>query len=158
MQQNTTSALELINLTLIMFWSFAVIFGVCEFGEKLSEAFGGIAYVYDQFTWYLFPYVIQHGLSTLIIFAQKPIELRVFGNISCGRITFKNVWKFQVIQQISHKLPWFRIIFWHLTIFWLLCRYATKLIHTSWFFGVLEIEILRKNKLTEINSSNTDKH
>lgn len=87
-----------------MFWSFAIIFGVCEFGEKLSESFGGIAYVYDKFTWYSFPYDVQHKLPTLIIFAQKPIELRVFGSISCGRITFKNVWKFQVFFFKFHTI------------------------------------------------------
>lgn len=93
--QDTVDYLEIINLLNIMVWSFIIIFGVCEFGEKLSETFGEISYVYDQFTWYLFPYELQQDLATLIMFAQIPVELRVFGHISCGRITFKNVRNFE---------------------------------------------------------------
>lgn len=79
------------NLTLIMFWSFVIIFGVCEFGEKLSGTFEEINDVYDQFAWYSLPYDVQRILSTLVAVAQKPFEIRVFGSILCDRITFKKV-------------------------------------------------------------------
>lgn len=90
-QKGTNNMLEIIHLAITIFWSFAIIFGVCEFGEKLSEAFEQINDVYDQFAWYLLPFDVQHMLSTLIMIAQKPIELRVFGSISCTRITFRKV-------------------------------------------------------------------
>lgn len=88
------NSLVMINLFSLLVWSFAIIFSVCEFGEGLSGTFGEINYLYDQFAWYLFPNDVQHMLSTLMIFAQRPIELRVFGSVSCERITFKKVCKF----------------------------------------------------------------
>lgn len=93
-QQDAMNSLVMINLISLLVWSFAIIFSVCEFGEGLSGTFGEINYLYDQFAWYLFPNDVQHMLSTLMIFAQRPIELRVFGSVSCERITFKKVRKF----------------------------------------------------------------
>lgn len=76
-----------------MFWGFAGIFGVCEFGERMCGSFDGINDIYHQFAWYLFPWKAQQMVTMLIIVAQEPVELHVFGSISCGRITFKNVSK-----------------------------------------------------------------
>lgn len=83
-----------------MFWTFAAIFGVCEFGERLSATANGINDVYDQFAWYSFPWDVQQNITILIIFAQKPVSLRVVGSVSCGRITFKNVGRtFEIFLQ-----------------------------------------------------------
>lgn len=76
-----------------MFWSFAGIFGTCEFGQRLSGTFEEINDVYDQFDWYLFPCDVQRILTFLRVVAQNPIELHVIGSVSCGRITLKNVSK-----------------------------------------------------------------
>lgn len=92
MPQGTMDSLEVILLCIQIFWSFAVIFSICEFGERFNE----IDDIYDQFAWYLLPHDVQHMLSTLIFVAQKSIELRVFGNISCGQITLRNVSKTQI--------------------------------------------------------------
>lgn len=90
-RQDTINALEILILSLDMFVSFSLIVGICEFGERLSGNFNEINNVYYQFAWYLFPCNTKNMLSTLIMFAQKPVELRVFGSILCGRITLKNV-------------------------------------------------------------------
>lgn len=90
-QQSANNTLDVMNLCLLMFMAISIIFGVCEFGEKLSETFGEVYDVYDQFAWYLFPYDVQQMLSIMMIVAQKPVELRVFGSISSNRITFRNV-------------------------------------------------------------------
>lgn len=74
-----------------MFLAFIIIFCVCDFGERLTGAFEEIVYVCNRFAWHLFPCHVQRMLSTLILVAQKPVELRVIGSISCGRITFQNV-------------------------------------------------------------------
>lgn len=84
-------SLEIIVLVVQMVWSFATIFGVCEFGESLSGSFQEINDTYNQLAWYLFPRHTQHMLTTLIMMAQAPAELNVFGSISCCRITLKNV-------------------------------------------------------------------
>lgn len=74
-----------------MVYSIGLIFCICEFGEQLGRTFDEINDVYDDFAWYLFPCKAKHILSYLMIVAQRGVELRVFGSISCGRITFKSV-------------------------------------------------------------------
>lgn len=66
--------------------------GVCEFGEQLKGSFQQINGAFDQFPWYAFPRKTRRLLATLaILFAQQPVELQVFGSISCCRITLQNV-------------------------------------------------------------------
>lgn len=89
--QDTNDLPGLLVFFFQIIWGFAGIFGVCEFGERLRASFEGINDVCEQLSWYLFPYKTQQMLITLITVAQNSVELRVFGNISCGRITLKNV-------------------------------------------------------------------
>lgn len=89
--KGTINSVEMINLLLVMLLAFAIIFGVCDFGERFSAAFESLNSVYNQFAWHLFPLDVQRMLSILMIVAQKPTKLRAFGSISCGRITFQNV-------------------------------------------------------------------
>lgn len=74
-----------------MFWVLAVVFSVFEFGERLGGTVDEINDMYEQFRWYQFPREVQQLLTTLIVFAQRPIEIRIIGSTTCGRITFKNV-------------------------------------------------------------------
>lgn len=74
-----------------MVWVFVAISSICEFGERLSGTFNEINNVCDQLAWHLFPHDVQQLLSFLFMIVQKPTELRVFGSISCSRITFQNV-------------------------------------------------------------------
>lgn len=94
-----------------MVWSFVLIFGVCEFGERLSFKFEEINDRYDQFAWYRFPSNIQCMLPVLIMVAQKPVRLCVFGKISCGRITLKTVSKKHKIQNQIEMTIFFSIYF-----------------------------------------------
>lgn len=93
-----------------MFYLFAPIFGVCEFGERLYGTFEEINAVYNQFAWYSFPYNVQQMLPILIMVAQNPIELRVFGSIACGRITLQNVSKIFIFLP-KRKTAQFKIKF-----------------------------------------------
>lgn len=63
--QSTTNTLEIVYFCIIMFWTFAAIFGVCEFGERLSATVNGINDVYDQFAWYSFPWDVQQNIRLL---------------------------------------------------------------------------------------------
>lgn len=88
-----------------MLWVLAVVFGVFEFGERMSGTFDEISDVYEEFSWYLFPSTAQRMLTTLIILAQRPIEIQIIGSITCGRITFKNVSRLSyVIIQTKMKM------------------------------------------------------
>lgn len=79
------------NLFEQMFWSFSLVFLVCNFGHKVSIAFEETGYAFDQINWYLFPYEMWNSLPTIIVGVQQPAKLTVFGKISCSREDFKNV-------------------------------------------------------------------
>ena len=72
-----------------MFWTFFFIFGVCEFGQQLSGKFEEINVVYDQFTWYSFPFNVQKMLPMIMLNAQQWVGFECFGTIPCDRETFK---------------------------------------------------------------------
>lgn len=74
-----------------MLLGYVIIFGVCELGDQLTCTFEEIEHVCDQFKWYLFPRNVKHMLPILIMAVRKPVELNVFGTISCSRITLENV-------------------------------------------------------------------
>lgn len=103
LSQDITNTLEIIVLINQMVWSMAIIFSACEFGERLSETFDKISFSYDQLSWYLFPSSAQHTLITQLVVAQKPVELSVIGEISCCRITLKNVSKISIFPKNIQK-------------------------------------------------------
>lgn len=80
-----------LNLFGQMFWSFALVYLVCNFGHKVSAAFEEIDSAFDQMSWYLFPYEMWKRLPIIVAAAQQPAELAVFGSISCSREDFKKV-------------------------------------------------------------------
>lgn len=81
----------LIMLMCEMTWAFAFVFVICEFGQKVSNAFIEIEHETGQLEWYLFTMDIQRILLILMIVAQNPVGLHVFGDISCDREDFKKV-------------------------------------------------------------------
>ena len=74
-----------------MFWSFGVVFLICELGHRMTETFGGIDLVIAELNWYLFPAKMWCMLPILITIAQQPARFGVFGSISCSRVDFKEV-------------------------------------------------------------------
>lgn len=146
-QKGSNNSLEIMNLVLIMCLAFVIIYGVYEFGEKLTGTFEEINDAYDRFAWNVFPYDVQTMIPTLIVVAQKPIELRVFGSISCGRITFRNVGGtsiFHLKPNIKSKI-WNRTQFnsfqFNVTTLTTPFRYAIKPTPTLWFCDGLKTEI-----------------
>lgn len=86
-----------------VFWAFVIIYGACCFGQRVSNAFDEIRYEIEQISWYYLPSSIQQMLPTIIIVAQKSVDLRVFGSISCDLVTFKQV-SFNLNIQIKYFL------------------------------------------------------
>lgn len=66
-------------------------FVICELGQKASNAFEEILEEFDGFNWYRFPHKIQRSLPMILIVAQMPVVLEVFGSISCCREVLKTV-------------------------------------------------------------------
>lgn len=83
--------MEIILFVGLLILTIIGIFGFCEFGGKISAAFEKIDIVLDQLKWYWMPSDTRRMLLTILIVAQKPVELGIFGSISCNRRTFKEV-------------------------------------------------------------------
>lgn len=67
------------------------VFAACEIGQRYSNAFSGVEFVFDQFNWYLLPIRIKRILPTILLYVQQPIEIQFFGSLSCSRELFKQV-------------------------------------------------------------------
>lgn len=81
----------LIFLISTMLCSFGFVLFFCEFGQRVSNAFEDIHDGIIRFEWYMFPLKIQQLLPTMIIVTRHQVSVKVFGNISCVRATFKTV-------------------------------------------------------------------
>lgn len=74
-----------------IFWSFALIFIYCEYGERVNAAFANLYIVISQFNWYLMPMNIQQILPVIIGGVQQSVNIQGYGNFPCNRKAFKNV-------------------------------------------------------------------
>lgn len=74
-----------------LFWSFFMVYAACELGYRVRNAFEAIGYEIGQLKWYLLPVNVKRILPVLIMGANQPVGLDVFGGISCGREEFKTV-------------------------------------------------------------------
>lgn len=93
----TLQSQDLIDYTLVigvgieLFWSFALVYSVCELGHRIANEYDEIDYEIGQFDWYSFPVDLWPMLPTLIIGVQQPVGIDVFGIVSCSREDFKKV-------------------------------------------------------------------
>lgn len=63
----------------------------CEFGEQGCEMFFAVDYTIDEIDWYLYPTEIQRMLPAIMIVAQRPIYMQLFGSVTASRETFQRV-------------------------------------------------------------------
>lgn len=66
-------------------------FHFLELGERMSMSFVEVGDEIGELDWYAFPIEIQKMLPIVLIDSQKPIAIRCFGSIFCGREIFKKV-------------------------------------------------------------------
>lgn len=78
-----------------MFWSFACIFFLCEFGQKLKNEFDELNNTVYNFDWYSFPIEMQRILPIFLNISQDSVALRGFGNVEYERLAFKSVSQFK---------------------------------------------------------------
>lgn len=74
-----------------MFWAFTLIFVVCEFGDNVSYTFSKIDYEALRLDWYSLPVNLWKMVPSVILYAQRPVYIQVFGSTACNRLSFKNV-------------------------------------------------------------------
>lgn len=92
--------------------SLAFIFLVCNLGHRIGKAFDQIDSTISKLQWFKFSIEINRMLPILIIGAQQPVELHVFGSASCTYENFQTASpsnpKFKCsnenFQKISHSL------------------------------------------------------
>lgn len=72
-------------------FTFALVFIVCELGQRMCDAFDGIGSTIDQWDWYVFSVELKRMLPMIMANLQRPVEMECFGSITCGREVFKNV-------------------------------------------------------------------
>lgn len=68
-----------------------VLFGVCEFCQRISNSFSEIEDLIEQTEWYRFPNEVNRMLPAILLITQQPVGFLAFGSISCTRSTFKTV-------------------------------------------------------------------
>lgn len=81
-----------------LFWAFAIVFTLCEFGHRIGNTYEEIDYEIGQFAWYSFPVEMWRMLPTLIFGVQQSVGINAFGIISCSREDFKKVNKIQILM------------------------------------------------------------
>lgn len=95
--------MELLFLAPELFWSFLIVFLVCEFGEMFSNRFVVFSDTLDRCHWYLFPIELQRIFIIVVANAQRPTIIHAIGNAQCSReannkvrhIIVKNLMVFQ---------------------------------------------------------------
>lgn len=94
-----------------MFWSFGLIFILCNFGQKLTNQFDELNDALYMCDWYSFPLENQRMLPTILIATQQSVALKGFGNILCSRETSKSVSVFNLKIYFNEILLWIILIF-----------------------------------------------
>lgn len=74
-----------------MFYSFAINFICCDYGEFLVHRFDMIVEELCKCDWYLFPLSMQRILIVVITNSHQSTAIRGYGNVTCTRETLKMV-------------------------------------------------------------------
>lgn len=90
-EQGTDGYGELLRPATLVFWSFAAMFLLCEYGQMVTTRFEKIDELVYQMDWHSFPDEIQRMLPTLINNTQQPIIISGFANVEYTRETFDSV-------------------------------------------------------------------
>lgn len=90
-EQDEYNAALVILLAMELLWTFALIFVVCELGERASLAFREIDCMTGQLNFYDFPYKMKKILPVFMAMVSVPFNMSVFGSLTCGREPFRKV-------------------------------------------------------------------
>lgn len=74
------------------FWGAFLVFATCECSERFDSSLSEVTDMIGQLEWYLLPIEAQKMLPILLMYTQKPLTIKFFGNIDCSREQFKKVY------------------------------------------------------------------
>ena len=83
--------MELSFSSIVIFWTFALIFLFCVNGERISEQFESLGEEVEQCDWHLLPVNMQRMYLIFLSITQQPIHIRSYAGFICSRDTFKQV-------------------------------------------------------------------
>lgn len=89
----------MVQPSILMCWSFVQILMFCDLGENVTTGFSTLGDSIYFCDWYHFPLEFQRTLPTLLMVAEKSVELRGFGNIPCTRKAFRKVSFLFILKQ-----------------------------------------------------------
>lgn len=115
-----SSPFEILYPLVLLFWSFAVVFVFCEFGEQVSNQYEYFNDELCECDWYLLPVEMQRILSIVMMNSQQPIFIQGYANTLCIRYTFKTVTWINSISLFEFK----RIVLFLDSKFWIFLFYG----------------------------------
>lgn len=83
--------LILVVLIVQTFYSFALVFIICELCQRMTNSFDRYDTSLSKYQWHLFPHQIQKMLVMVIMTTQREVIFPCFGSLLCSREGFKQV-------------------------------------------------------------------
>lgn len=74
-----------------LLWTYAILFGFCELGSRITNGFIEMQEKFSQLDWYLLPIKIQRNLPFIIEGTQQSVFIQCFNQYFCTRDSFKEV-------------------------------------------------------------------
>lgn len=91
MTDNVSDSILIYRICFTIFWTFAFLFCMCEFGYMVTNQFDMFDDAIGYCKWYLLPIDMKRMIVILMANHQRPITIHGSGNILCTRIAFKKV-------------------------------------------------------------------
>lgn len=88
-QEQSFNPLDLVKPMCSVFWSNAIIYLICEYGQMLTNYFDQLSNAFWECDWIAFPKDIQRIFLIIIHNAQQEVIIEIFDKASCSRETFK---------------------------------------------------------------------
>lgn len=113
----TNDHLLLVTAMTCLFAFVPFVYPVCDIGENVTLAYATMNQSIYGITWYECPVKLQRYLVPMILMAEKPFNVNVFGSIDCSRDTFKQIINkgyscFMMLRHVNwsmNHVVWFNI-------------------------------------------------
>lgn len=112
---NDSKLMELSFTFVLIFWTFGLIFLICEPGKRVTDQFELFGKELERCDWHLLPIDMQRMFVIFLSNIQQSVHIRSYGDIKCSRELFKEVlseFKSYIASNMFYKLSfsYFQII------------------------------------------------
>lgn len=102
--QPNPNPIEILTPSILLVWSFVLIFCLCQCGEFVMNEFDEFADELYQCNWHLFPVEMQRKLVIVMLNTQQSPTIHGYANTFCTREAFKKVSFLEVVKCLKlHK-------------------------------------------------------